>query len=58
MSQSCKIGSLNYHIVLKFDRCIGNTAAKEPVKFESNGTILNTYLTVLRLCEVLQWYNV
>ena len=53
-SRSCEIGSFNYHIVLEFDRLLGSTAAEEPVKFQSNRTILNTNLTASRL-HVILW---
>ena len=47
-SRSRKIGSLNYHIALKFDRHIDSDAAEVPVKFQSNRTMLNTNLMALR----------
>ena len=53
-SRSREIGNLNYHITLKFDRHVDSTAAEVPVKFRSDRTILNTNLTALKLCEILQ----
>ena len=52
-SRSHEIGSLNYRIVLKFDKHISSTAADVPVKFQSDCTVLNTNLTALRLDEIL-----
>ena len=39
---------------MKFDRHIGSTAAKVPVKFHSDRTILNTNLVASRLYEILR----
>ena len=52
MSRSREIGSLNYRIALKFDRHLASSAAEEPVKFQSDRTILNTNLAVSRLNEI------
>ena len=52
--QSCKIGSLDYHIALKFDMHFGSPTAKVPVKFQSDRIISNTNIVVLRLQEILQ----
>ena len=52
-SRSREIGTLNCCIALKFDRHIGSTAAKVPVKFQSDRTILNTNLAASRLYEIL-----
>ena len=43
-SESQEIGSLNYRIVLKFDRGFGNIVAEEPVKGQRDGAIPNTNL--------------
>ena len=53
-SPSCKIGSLNYCITLKFGRHISSTAAEVPAKFQSNSTIVDTNLAASRLCKILQ----
>ena len=53
-SRSRKIGSLNYPIALKFDRCIGSCTAEVPVKFRSYQTILNIKLTASILNEILR----
>ena len=44
-SGSCQIGCYNDCITLKLDRHLPSTAAKVPVKFQSDWTILNTNLT-------------
>ena len=54
---SREIGHLNHRTALKFDRFFGSTAAEEPDKFQSDRTILNTNLTVSRLCEILQYIS-
>ena len=38
-----------------WQRCLGNTAAEVPFKFQSNGTILNTNLAASRLHGILWW---
>ena len=43
-----------YHIAWKFDRHIGSTAAGEPVKLQSDRTILKTNLAASRLYEIFQ----
>ena len=48
------IGTLNYEIALTFDRRIGSSAGDVPVKFQSDGLILNTILTASKLCKILQ----
>ena len=50
-----EIGSLNYCIMLKFNRHIGSTATDVPVKFQSNRKILNTNLAALKLREILKY---
>ena len=52
ISLSLEAPSLNYHITLKFDRHISNTIAEEPVKFQSDHTILNSNLAASSLCEI------
>ena len=45
---------VNYCITLKFDLHIGRSAAKLPVKFQSDQIILNTNLATSWLHEILQ----
>ena len=49
-----EIGTLNCCIALKFDRHIDSNAAKVPVKFQSDWTILNTNLSASRLHKILR----
>ena len=51
------IGSKNDCFALKFDRRIGSTTAEEPVKFQSDRTILNKNPTASRPCEII-WSDV
>ena len=44
----------NHRIALKFDRRIGSSTAKVPVKFQSDRTILNTNPAASRFQEILQ----
>ena len=48
-------GSLNYHIAVKLDRHLSSSAAKMPVKFHSNQTVLQTKISQLWDCEILWW---
>ena len=52
--RSYEIGTLKCHIALKLDRHIGSNAAKEPGKFQSDRTVLNTNLAASRLHEILR----
>ena len=40
--RSLEIGSLNYHIALKFDRHLDNIVAEVPVKFQNDRTLLKS----------------
>ena len=44
-------------IILEFDWCLSSSAAKAPVKFQSNQTSLTPNFTALSLCEI-QWYDI
>ena len=39
------------HCMVKFDRHVVNTAAEVPIKFQSDGTIVNTKIAASRLCN-------
>ena len=49
-----KFGHVNYYIASKFDRHIGSSAAKVPVKFQSDRTILNTNLAASGLHNIFK----
>ena len=52
--KSREIGSLNYHIALKFDWHLGSSAAEVPVKSQSDWTVINSNLTASRLHKILR----
>ena len=52
--RSHEISTLNCRIALQFDRHIGSTVAEVLVKFQSDGTNLNTNLATSRLYEILR----
>ena len=49
------MGSLNSHVILKFNRHLSSTAAEVPVKLHTNCTILYKNLVTSRLCEIGYW---
>ena len=53
-SQNHGIGCYNIRIAPTFERHLGSAAAHVPVKFQSNGKIINPNLAASRLHEILR----